>query len=78
MTIKAGDKMPEGSFTHMTKDGPQKITTEQLFARQDGGVLFGARCLYAHLRRQALAGIRGARRQDQGQGRRYHCMHGSE
>ena len=32
MTIKAGDKMPEGSFTHMTKDGPQKITTEQLFA----------------------------------------------
>jgi len=32
MTIKAGDKMPEGSFTHMTKDGPQKMTTEQLFA----------------------------------------------
>ena len=31
MAIKAGDKMPEGSFTHMTKDGPQKITTEQLF-----------------------------------------------
>jgi glutaredoxin/glutathione-dependent peroxiredoxin len=32
MTIKAGDKMPEGAFTHMTKDGPQKITSEQLFA----------------------------------------------
>src|SRR5471030_2870323 len=32
MTIKAGDKMPEGAFTRMTKDGPQKITTEQLFA----------------------------------------------
>jgi peroxiredoxin len=31
MTIKAGDKMPEGSFTRMTGDGPQKITTEQLF-----------------------------------------------
>ena len=31
MTIKAGDKMPEGSFTRMTKDGPQKMTTEQLF-----------------------------------------------
>ena len=31
MAIKAGDKMPEGSFTHMTKDGPQKISTEQLF-----------------------------------------------
>jgi peroxiredoxin len=23
--------MPEGSFTQMTKDGPQKLTTEQLF-----------------------------------------------
>src|SRR5471032_2910203 len=32
MTIKAGDKMPEGSFTRMTGDGPQKMTTEQLFA----------------------------------------------
>ena len=32
MTIKAGDKMPEGSFTRMTSDGPQKITTDQLFA----------------------------------------------
>jgi peroxiredoxin len=31
MTIKAGDKMPEGSFTRMTKDGPQKITTDELF-----------------------------------------------
>jgi glutaredoxin/glutathione-dependent peroxiredoxin len=32
MTIKAGEKMPDGFFTRMTKDGPQKITTEQLFA----------------------------------------------
>ena len=32
MTIKAGDKMPEGTFTRMTGDGPQKMTTEQLFA----------------------------------------------
>src|ERR1700731_5053242 len=31
MTIKTGDKMPEGAFTRMTKDGPQKMTTEQLF-----------------------------------------------
>jgi glutaredoxin/glutathione-dependent peroxiredoxin len=31
MTIKAGEKMPEGSFTQMTKDGPQKLTAEQLF-----------------------------------------------
>ena len=32
MTIKVGEKMPEGSFTRMSGDGPQKITTEQLFA----------------------------------------------
>ena len=31
MTIKAGDTMPTGVLTHMTKDGPQKITTNQLF-----------------------------------------------
>jgi len=32
MTIKAGDKMPAGTFTRMAKDGPQKITTDELFA----------------------------------------------
>src|SRR3974390_1299065 len=32
MTIKAGDKRPEGAVTRMTKDGPQKMTTEELFA----------------------------------------------
>jgi peroxiredoxin len=31
MTIKAGDKRPEGKFTRMTQDGPQKITTDELF-----------------------------------------------
>jgi peroxiredoxin len=34
MTIKVGDKMPEGSFSRMTQDGPQKITADQLFAGQ--------------------------------------------
>jgi peroxiredoxin len=32
MTIKVGDKMPAGTFKHMTKDGPQAMTTDQLFA----------------------------------------------
>jgi peroxiredoxin len=32
MTIKAGEKMPEGTFSQMTKDGPKKISTEELFA----------------------------------------------
>jgi len=31
MTIKVGDKMPAGAFMHMTKDGPQKTTTDELF-----------------------------------------------
>ena len=32
MTIKAGDKMPQGKFTRMTQDGPRPITTDELFA----------------------------------------------
>jgi len=32
MTIKTGDKLPAGTFKHMTKDGPQNITTDELFA----------------------------------------------
>jgi peroxiredoxin len=31
MTIKVGDKLPAGMLSHMTKDGPQKISTDQLF-----------------------------------------------
>jgi glutaredoxin/glutathione-dependent peroxiredoxin len=31
MTTKAGDRMPAGKFTRMTKDGPQKLTTDELF-----------------------------------------------
>jgi len=32
MTIKVGDRMPEGSFGVMTSDGPAAITTEELFS----------------------------------------------
>ena len=31
MTIKAGDKMPAGTFKTMTKDGSQNLTSDQLF-----------------------------------------------
>jgi peroxiredoxin len=31
MTIKVGDKLPQGQFTTMTGDGPKKITTAELF-----------------------------------------------
>jgi len=31
MSIKAGDKLPEGKFTRMTGDGPQKLSTDELF-----------------------------------------------
>jgi glutaredoxin/glutathione-dependent peroxiredoxin len=29
--VKVGDRMPSGTFMHMTKDGPRKITTDELF-----------------------------------------------
>lgn len=32
MTIKVGDKMPVGTFTRMTQDGPRKLSSEELFA----------------------------------------------
>jgi peroxiredoxin len=32
MTISVGDKMPAGSFTVMSDDGPGSVTTEELFA----------------------------------------------
>ena len=31
MTIKLGDRMPAGKFKIMTKDGPQNLTTDELF-----------------------------------------------
>ncbi len=34
MAIKVGDKMPAGTFKTMTKDGPQDLTTDQLFKRK--------------------------------------------
>jgi peroxiredoxin len=32
MTIKAGDKMPAGTFGEMTENGPETLTTDELFA----------------------------------------------
>jgi peroxiredoxin len=29
--IKVGDKMPSGTFTQITKDGPQKVNAEEFF-----------------------------------------------
>jgi glutaredoxin/glutathione-dependent peroxiredoxin len=31
MAIKAGERMPEGKFRRMTKDGPKDMTTDELF-----------------------------------------------
>jgi glutaredoxin/glutathione-dependent peroxiredoxin len=31
MSIKAGDRMPAGTFSHMTADGVRKITSDALF-----------------------------------------------
>lgn len=32
MTIKVGDKMPSGTLTLVTKDGPQKVSADEFFA----------------------------------------------
>ena len=39
MSIKVGERMPEGSFSVMTSDGPATMSTEELFAG-DKVVLF--------------------------------------
>jgi len=31
MTIKAGERMPAGTFKRMTKDGPKDVSTDELF-----------------------------------------------
>ena len=31
MTIKVGDRMPAGTFTRMTSDGPKPLSTDELF-----------------------------------------------
>jgi len=31
MTIKVGDKLPSGTLTRMTKDGPAPVTTDEIF-----------------------------------------------
>ena len=31
MSIKVGDKVPSGTFTVMTADGPKPMTTDELF-----------------------------------------------
>jgi len=31
MSIQAGERMPSGSFTRMTGDGPKKLSTDELF-----------------------------------------------
>jgi peroxiredoxin len=55
MTIKVGDKMPAGTLTVVTKDGPQKISADEFFANKKV-VLFSVRgaftptCDAGHLR----------------------------
>ena len=32
MTIQVGDRIPRGTFNHLTENGPEAITTEDIFA----------------------------------------------
>lgn len=40
MTIKVGDRLPKAEFTSMTAEGPQKLSTDTLFAGRKA-VVFG-------------------------------------
>ena len=78
MSIKAGEKMPEGKFTRMTGDGPKKVTTGELF---DGKTVvlfsvpgaFTPTCDAKH-----LPGFVEHGRCDQEKGRRHHRLHGGQ
>ena len=78
MAIKAGDKMPAGTFKTMTKDGPQDLTTDQLFKGKKV-VLFSVpgaftpTCDAKH-----LPGFVDKAARPQGQGRRHHRLHGGQ
>ena len=78
MAIKAGDKMPAGTFKTMTKDGPQDLTSDQLFKGKTV-VLFSVpgaftpTCDAKH-----LPGFVGQAARLQGEGRRHDRVHGRE
>ena len=78
MAIKAGDRMPAGTFKTKTKDGIQDVTTDQLFKGKTV-VLFSVPGAFTpDLRCQAPAGLRREGVGDQGEGRRHHRLHGGE
>ena len=78
MAIKAGDKMPSGTFKTMTKDGPQDLTTDELFKGKKV-VLFSVpgaftpTCDAKH-----LPGFVEQAEAHQGQGHRHHRLHGRQ
>src|SRR5579871_1332116 len=45
MAIKVGDRVPSGSFTVMTSDGPKPMTTDELFKAKKV-VLFAVPCAF--------------------------------
>ena len=54
MTIKVGDKLPEGVFTVMGEEGPAGLTTSEIFAGKKVVVFavpgaFTPTCAIAHL-----------------------------
>ena len=63
MTIKVGDKIPEGAFTVMGEKGPEAMTTAALFSGKKV-VLFAVRTwsLHSGLFRGSLARFCGSRR----------------
>jgi len=57
MSIQVGDKVPATTFKIMTAEGPQDMSSEELFAGKKSGFLRGAWSVYAGLFNDAFAGF---------------------
>jgi hypothetical protein len=78
MTIKAGERMPEGKFKTMGDKGPKDLTTAELFGGKRVVLFSVPGAFHPDLRCQASARLSRAGRRSCGQGRGYHRLHGGQ
>ena len=57
MSIKAGDRIPNGTLKHKTSDGVIDISTEQLFSGKKSCRLCRSWRFHTHLFRKALTRV---------------------
>ncbi len=69
MTIKAGDTLPDVTFMTMTADGPQPMSTDDVFGGKRVALFAVPGRLHPDLFGQAPAGLHREGRRAAGQGR---------